>query len=92
MDRKTLVFATLFFTISLPLVGCSSVQSDWTRFTANAVNAPAFVECYSGGKLIFKGESATKPISERDSDGYFFKDAQSRKFVEISGDCIFSYE
>ncbi len=92
MDKKTLIFATIIFALSLPLVGCSSLQSSWTRFTANIANTPAFVECYSGGKLIFRGESATKPISERDSDGYFFKDAQTEKFVEISGDCIFTYE
>lgn len=76
----------------LLLTSCSSIQFNWTRFSANVTNKPATVECYSGGELIFESKTANKPLSEPNSDGYFFQDANSGKFMEVNADCIFTYD
>lgn len=46
------------------------------------------IECYSGGSLIYKGESTGKIQSERSSDGYYFKEKGSGKLLEVSGNCV----
>lgn len=43
----------------------------------------AFVRCYSGGILIYEGESEEKPISEQDSDGYSFVEKDTGKLLDI---------
>lgn len=52
----------------------------------------ATITCYSGGKEIYKGKSTGKVMSEKDSDGYFFKDASDKKLKEVSGNCVISYD
>lgn len=46
------------------------------------------VEMYSGGKLVRSWESSGKVSSEDNSDGYYFKDFDTGKLVEISGDIV----
>ena len=75
---------------ALLATGCSDLQNSAARFSASVGNKGAKVECYSGGKLIYEGESKTKPQSEVNSDGYIFQDAKGN-LVEISADCIFKY-
>jgi len=49
------------------------------------------IKCYSGGKVIYEGHSTGKISSEANSDGYFFKDRETKKLMEISGDCVMSW-
>lgn len=61
------------------------MESDWS-------NNPAYIECYSGGKLIYKAHTIGKVSSERGSDGYVFrvwnKKTKKPKIMEVSGECI----
>lgn len=88
--KLTLAFSVLF--LSLLLSSCSSLQSNITRLSADMSNNSASVTCLSAGELLFRGKTVGKPISETSSDGYYFKDAKTGKFIEISGDCIFTYD
>lgn len=49
------------------------------------------VKCYSGIKLIYEGSSTGKIKSSRHSDGYLFRDAETDRLVEVSGNCVISY-
>lgn len=46
------------------------------------------IVCYSGGKMIYKGNSTGKINSEQQSDGYYFKEQGTGKLIEVSGNCI----
>lgn len=46
------------------------------------------IQLYSGGKLIGTWNSTGKVSSEKNSDGYFFKDKLTGNLIEISGDII----
>lgn len=47
--------------------------------------------CYSGGVKIYEGHSSGKISSEETSDGYYFKDKETGKLIEVSGDCVMQY-
>ena len=51
----------------------------------------ADIVCYSGGKMIYKGESTGKVLSEKSSDGYYFVDKRTGAMMEIAADCVFKY-
>jgi len=61
------------------------------KITNYISNAPATVECYSGGKLIYSGKSVGKPVSESNSDGYTFRENGTDELVEVSGNCVIRY-
>ncbi len=67
------------------LSGCT--DADNAKFST--FNNPQHIQCYSGGKLIYEGDSTGKVLNEDRSDGYYFKDKATDKLVEISADCIF---
>lgn len=73
----------------LPLLflGCT----DATQARYGAYGDPAWVECYSGDRLVYSGFSSGKVISEQGSDGYFFQDKKTGKAIEVSGTCVFYY-
>jgi hypothetical protein len=71
--------------------GCSSFNSSLQRSIADLTNENTLVKCYSGGQLLLEAESQGKPISEQDSDGYYFFTTDN-KFVEVNADCIFTYK
>ena len=62
------------------------------RSLTGTVGTPASIICYSGGTKIYEGKSTGKPASEASSDGYWWVDAQTKKLVEVSADCVFSYD
>ena len=62
------------------------------RSLTGSFGTPAEIKCYSGGQLVYEGKSTGKPTSESGSDGYFWTDSQTNKLIEISADCVFSYE
>jgi hypothetical protein len=74
----------LLIGLTLSLVSCTDA-----RFAAiKAVGAPHIITCYSGGIIIYKGESTGAVQNEEHSDGYFFEDAATRKLVTVSGNCV----
>lgn len=56
-----------------------------------ALGSSAHIRCYSGGVLIYEGNSTGKVTSERSSDGYYFIDAADDKLKEVSGNCVIEY-
>ena len=69
---------------SFLFLGCTDAR--WDKLTS--FGQARAIECYSGGKLIYSGKSTGKINSEEASDGYFFRDSQTGKLMEVSGDCI----
>jgi uncharacterized protein YcfL len=76
--------------ISFSLVGCSSIQNSIERNSLNLTNKSALVECFSGGKSIYKAQTKGKVTDTPESYGFFFTD-ETGKFVEINADCIVTY-
>ena len=46
------------------------------------------VEMYSGGKLVRTWTSTGKVSNEKNTDGYYFKDKDTGKLIEVSGDVV----
>lgn len=66
------------------LVGCTNAS--WEKLTT--YGGSQHITCYSGGKVIFDGDSDGKVLSENGSDGYYFKHQQTGKLTEVSADCV----
>lgn len=56
------------------------------------LNDPAKVKCYSGTLLIYEGESTGAVKNADQSDGYQFREKGTNNFLEVSGNCIITYE
>lgn len=69
-------------------VGCTDAQLG----KIGALGDSAKVECWSGGKMIYSGVSSGKISSESNSDGYNFVDTKTNKFMEVSGNCVITYD
>ena len=78
----------LFVFMAMIMFGCTDAQ----RGKLGAIGESAHVECYSGGKLIYEGVSSGKISSEQNSDGYNFVDKETGKFMEVSGNCVITYD
>lgn len=94
MDANLNVIPGAAIAISLLMMttGCSSWRTELSRSTADLVNRSAQISCYSGGQLIYSGNSEGKVFSESNSDGYTFIAADDGKLKEVSGDCIIRYK
>lgn len=55
------------------------------------LNDPAEITCYSGGELIYSGKSTGAVKNAHQSDGYQFREFETNRFLEVSGDCIVNY-
>ena len=84
----TLIVIVAAIAFVLSFAGCSDAA--WGKL--GAYGDSAHITCYSGGKLIYDGESTGKVISESSSDGYFFKDKKDGKLKEVSGNCVIAYK
>jgi len=73
--------------ISTLMFGCTDAQMG----KITALGDVAQVDCYSGGVLIYSGLSTGKVSSEANSDGYNFRDSKTGKFMEVSGNCVITY-
>ena len=73
--------------VLLILSGCT----DGVIGKIKSYGSGADIICYSGGKIIYKGESTGKVLSEQSSDGYYFVDKRSGAMMEIAADCVFKY-
>jgi hypothetical protein len=76
------IVITLFILASCTDAGIGKMTS---------LGGSADVRCWSGGQLIYEGESTGKVESELDSDGYFFRDKKTNEFMEVSGNCVINY-
>lgn len=80
----------LFLVLSLStvmMVGCTDAEMGKLVALGNR----AHIKCYSGGVLIYDGESSGKVQSESSSDGYYFVPKGNSMPIEISGDCKIQY-
>lgn len=78
----------LFVAVAVSLAGCT--EAGWSKVTSFGVAAS--VTCYSGGKVIYEGRSTGKVSSETHSDGYYFRDSRTQKLMEVSGECVITYD
>ena len=83
--KKHIIFTMIAAT--LVLTACDAQIGKIASLGENAK-----VECWSGGQLIYDGKSTGKVLSESRSDGYFFKDEKTGKFMEVSGNCVITYD
>ena len=74
--------------VLLSLWGCTDAQIAKLGGLGNE----AKVKCWSGGQVIYEGMSTGKVQSEANSDGYFFRDKESGKLMEVSGNCVITYD
>jgi len=71
-------------TLFMLLIACS--DTDIAQLTA--IGEPGHVTCYSGGQVIYNGDSTGKIATVKNSDGWEFMDAATGRLVRVSGDCV----
>jgi hypothetical protein len=71
-------------TLFMLLIACSDTEI--AQLTA--IGEPGHITCYSGGQVIFEGDSTGKIATEEQSDGWKFMDAATGRLVRVSGDCL----
>jgi hypothetical protein len=62
-------------------------DADWAN-GCTSLGAQGHITCYSGGKVIYEGDSTGKIATTQNSDGWHFLDAKTQKLVRVSGDCV----
>lgn len=77
-----------YLPIFLLLCGCSN--ANWAA--VGAWGKRHDVICYSGGVIIYEGYTTGKIENESHSDGYYFQDAKTDKFVTVSGNCVITVD
>ena len=88
---QTLIYR--FFILAIAVVaGLTIGCTDAFMGKVASLGSSATIECYSGGKLIYSGTSTGKVSSEQNSDGYFFRDEDTGNVMEVSGNCVITYE
>lgn len=75
---------TVCLLVALSSVSCTDAEK--SQFTS--LGSSGHIKCYSGGQLIYEGDSTGKIASEDQSDGWFFRDKRTDKLVRVSGDCL----
>jgi len=68
----------------LTLLACSDTEIAQLA----AIGDPGHITCYSGGVVIFEGDSTGKIATEERSDGWKFMDQVSGRLIRVSGDCV----
>lgn len=72
---------------SLLLLGCTDAKfSRATNF-----GQPAEVSCYSGGKIVYHGQSTGKIVNLQ-GDGISFVEKGSDDLIELRLDCVTRYK
>ena len=54
----------------------------------NAYGDQHHIELYSGGTKVREWYSTGKVFSEENSDGFYFKDSESKLLVRVTGDVV----
>ena len=70
--------------ILLGLVSCTDAKMKQLTTIGN----PGKIRCYSGGVIIYEGESTGKIATENQSDGWYFEEKGTGNLVRVSGDCV----
>lgn len=70
--------------VALFFVGCT----DTDKASFEALGTPGSIKCYSGNLTIFSGKSTGRIQTVHGSDGWEFKDAETGKFIRVSGACV----
>lgn len=77
--KKWILGTMMFFGISCTDAMCGSIT---------AYGDAAHIKCWSGGKLIYEGDSTGRIATTDGSDGWEFKDSKTGKFIRVSGQCV----
>ena len=72
----------IFLILFVLLCGCT--DAEYARNTAYGTKFK--VTFYSGGTEVRSWTSTGKVLSEPKSDGWYFVDAETKKFIRVSGD------
>jgi hypothetical protein len=70
------------------LLGFLTSCSDANMASIHALGQERKITCYSGGKVIYTGQTSGKLENESNSNGFYFKDKNTGKLIEIEADCI----
>jgi hypothetical protein len=70
--------------ILLTLLACSDTEIA----SFKTLGDPGHITCYSGGQVIYDGDSTGKIATVERSDGWEFMDAKTDRLVRVSGDCL----
>lgn len=74
----------LLLSMTVVLAGCTDADmAHMSQF-----NDPAHVQCFSGGKVVYNGQSTGKIASNANEDGLYFKEKETGKFVRLYADCV----
>lgn len=79
----------LYLASILILHGCNDVTGAENRVV---VSHPGNIQCYSGGTLIYSGNSAGDITGDATTDAYVFTDQDSQKLTAVTGDCVVIYD
>lgn len=74
--------------ICLSLILILSACTDAQKSKIFSLGQQHKITCYSGGKIIYDGESTGAVMNEEKSDGYYFEEIKSGRKITVSGQCI----
>lgn len=80
------------FPLACLLILNACTDAECSKNTSFLTGQDARVTCHSGGKVIFDGCSTGKILSEHGSDGYYFRDRETQRLVEVTGECFIDYQ
>lgn len=76
--------------LTLMLLACSLAGcTDAERSRYNAFGDASTITCWSGGQVVFTGESTGK-VMAGESGGLYYMDKVTMKYTRIYADCIVS--
>lgn len=81
MKKTMILLVSLAF---LLFAGCR----DSAIAQLKAIGSDGVITCYSGGRVIYEGESSGKISTTHQSDGWEFMDKNTKRLVRVSGDCV----
>ncbi len=72
--------------VAAALLSACSFDANLAQITA--LGHSASITCYSGGKVIYSGQSSGKISSESGSDGWYFLESGTGNLIRVSGQCV----
>lgn len=82
MMKKLMILSVLG--LALMVGGCTDAQIK----NITTLGDPGTIILYSGGKEVGRWKSTGKIASESSSDGWMFEDAETGKFIRVSGTTV----
>ena len=70
--------------VAISVIGCTDAQ----RAKVGGLGDEFKIEMYSGGVLVKEWTSTGKVSNEENSDGYYFRDKETGKLIEVSADVV----